>query len=186
MNAAKIGADESPPKPAPGTWLRAVAEPHRGGELRRRADEPGVGASSVVPVLPKMFWPSTLALSPVPPVTTPRSTFCSQSATSGSSTWSPGLLRLVEEHLAVGADDLLDDVGGVVHAAVGDGGHHRGHGLGVLLDDPEGETEIGLEVLLGDAHLVGHGDDLVLADARRDAHERAVDRTRGRTPRCRS
>ena len=136
----------------------------------------------MVPVLPKMFWPSTLALVPVPPVTTPRSTFCSHAATSRVEHLVAGVVALVEEHVAVGADDLLDDVGGVVDADVGDGGHDRGHGLGVLLEDPEGETEIGLEVLLGDAHLVGHGDDLVLADARRDADERAVDRTSGGRP----
>ena len=70
--------------------------------------------------------------------TTPRSTFCSHAATSGSSACVAGVLPWSKSTLPSGADDLLDHVGRVVDAAVGDGGHDRGHGLGVLLEDARG------------------------------------------------
>ncbi len=75
MKAAKTGAAESPPKPAPP--MLPVRLPNHTAVASCRVP-PGALAPmnhasvvwSVVPVLPKIVWPPTAALPPVPPVTT--------------------------------------------------------------------------------------------------------------------
>ena len=95
MKARNTGAAESPPKPAPA--IAPVRLPNHTAVASCCPEPAGLAPMnqasarlSVVPVLPKISCPATLALPPVPPVTTPRSTLASQSATSLVSTSSPG------------------------------------------------------------------------------------------------
>ena len=90
----KIGAAESPPKPAPRHVAGAVAEPHRGRELRRGADEPRVGAVVGGAGLAEDGVAGDVGVAvPVPPVTTPRRRFGLAVGDVGSSTRSPGIVR---------------------------------------------------------------------------------------------
>ena len=90
MNDLKIGAADTPPKPAPPTFdfrlPNHTAVASWGVAPMNQASE----RLSVVPVLPKSVWLSSCAAVPVPPVTTPRSTFTSHEATAESIARSPG------------------------------------------------------------------------------------------------
>jgi hypothetical protein len=89
---------------------------------------------------------------------------------------------LVEQHPAVGSDDLLHRVGRVVDAAASDGRHDGRHRLGVLLAGAERQVEDVEQVVLLDAHGVRHRDHLVVAHAGREPDEGAVHRIRGGVP----
>ena len=168
-------------------WPRAVAEPHRGRELRRvGADEPRVGAvvggaglaedrrgrrrcavgagatgddaaQHVLLAVGDVGVEHLVARGAVSSKSTLPSgptTFCTTYGV-----WCTPPLAIVAITVAISS--------------------------GVASTIPSGSVEELRCVagLLGHAHLVGHVDDLVLADAGGEAHERAVHRARGRTTR---
>ena len=173
MKARKIGAEESPPKPAPVTLPAAVAEPYGGGEVRGGADEPGVGAEVGGAGLAEYRVAVDVG------ACTRSSLDCLSQQVLGAGgdvVAEPALVGWcgpVEEYLALSVEDFRDHVRPVVHAVIGQCADDGGHLEWCCLDGADREIEEALQ-WLGDADLVGHRDDFVLADAGRQPHESAI------------